>query len=184
MTPVVRAPVSVDEFWHLAHRLPKAELVGGLVVELVPPGARHGMLAAVLGHRLREHVTARVAGTVFSETGFVLTADPPTVRAPDIAVVLTHRVPVPLPVRFFPGPPDLAVEVLSPEDRPAEIASKVADFLAAGAHAVWVVDPSARTVAVHTRAGVVVFSGDEVLRAAPPLPEFELSLPDLFDGVG
>jgi Uma2 family endonuclease len=180
MTPVVRAPVTVDEFWHLAHRLPKAELVGGLVVELVPPGARHGVLAVVLSRRLHEHVRARAAGTVFSETGFVLTADPPTVRGPDVAVVLRDRVPSPLPVRFFPGPPDLAVEVLSPDDRPAEVASKVADFLAAGAHAVWVVDPDARAVSVHTRAGVTLFSADEVLRGAQPLPEFELPLAELF----
>lgn len=150
------------------------------MVELVLPGARHGVLAVALGRRLHEHVTARAAGAVFSETGFVLATDPPTVRAPDIAVVLRHRVPSPLPVRFLSGPPDLAVEVLSPDDRPAEVASKVADFLAAGAQAVWVVDPDARTVAVHTRAGVTVFSGDEVLRGAPPLPEIELPLAELF----
>jgi hypothetical protein len=70
--------------------------------------------------------------------------------------------------------------ILSRDPPTAKVATKVADFLTAGAQAVWVVDPDARTVAVRTRAGVMVFSTDEVLRGAPPPPEFDLPLADLF----
>lgn len=180
MTPEIRAPVSVDEFWHLAHRLPRAELVGGQVIELVPPGVRHGVLVLSLGQRLREHVAGRGLGIVVSDTGFILSTEPPTVRAPDVAVVFKRRVPSPLPAKFFPGAPDLAVEVLSPDDRPSEVAAKVADYLRAGAQGVWLVDPDARTVTVHTHAGVTIFGRDEVLRGAPPLPDFALPLQPVF----
>jgi Uma2 family endonuclease len=180
MAPEIRAPVSVDEFWHLARRVPRAELVGGQVIELVPPGFRHGALVVGLGQRLFEHVAARGLGVVVSDAGFTLSAAPPTVRGPDLAVVLKTRLPSPLPVKFFDGPPDLAVEVLSPDDRPSDIAAKVADYLRAGTRGVWVVDPDARSITVHTRADVTVFARDDVLRGAPPLPDFELPLHAFF----
>ena len=164
----------------MAHRLPDAELVGGQVVELVLPGLRHGVLVAGLSYRLREYAGASGLGLVVSDTGFILSRDPPTVRGPDVAVVFKDRVPAPIPVKFFPGPPDLAVEVLSPDDRPGEVAAKVVDYLRAGARAVWVVDPDKRTVSVHTPRGAVTYQRDEVLRGAPPLPEFELDIQSLF----
>ncbi len=88
--------------------------------------------------------------------------------------------PSPPPARFFPGPPDLAVEVLSPDDRPSDVASKIGDYLRAGAQAVWVVDPEAQTLTVHTRDGSIRYGRDEVLHGGPPLPDFELALRDLF----
>ncbi|MGH7754405.1 MAG: Uma2 family endonuclease, partial [Gemmatimonadales bacterium] len=78
-------------------------------------------------------------------------------------------------VRFFPGAPDLAVEVLSPDDRPGEVAAKVADYLRAGAQTVWVVDPESRTVTVHTGGGATRYAAYETLDGAPVLPN--LSLP-------
>lgn len=180
MSPVTRAPVSVEEFWQVAHRTPKAELVAGQVVELVLPGARHGTLVALLVDHLRAHVVPRGLGIVLAEAGFILSPDPPTVRGPDVAVVLRDRVPSPIPTQFFPGPPDLAVEVLSPDDRPAEVAAKVADYLRAGTAAVWIVDPDHESVTVHTREGATTYGRTETLRDAPPLPGFELSLDVLF----
>ena len=170
MVPETVAPVSVDEFWEVARRLERAELVGGQVVELAPPGFRHGEIAMTIGHLLHEHVTRGGLGAVVAETGFILARDPPTVRAPDVAVVLAPRVPSPRPVRFFLGPPDLAVEVLSPDDRPAEVAAKVADYLRAGTRAIWVVDPDAGTVTVHLRDQAIRYGLNESLDGAPILP--------------
>lgn len=179
MVPEMVVPVSVDEFWDVARRLERAELVGGQVVELAPPGFRHGEIAMTIGHLLREHVTRGSLGVVVTETGFILSRDPPTVRAPDLAVVLASRVPSPRPVHFFPGPPDLAVEVLSPDDRPAEVAAKVADYIRAGTQAVWVGDPDAQTVTVHSRDQAVRYGVDEYLDGAPVLPGLRLAVRDL-----
>jgi hypothetical protein len=65
-------------------------------------------------------------------------------------------------------------------DRPPEVAAKVADYIRAGTQAVWVVDPDRRMFTVHTARGAVRYGGEEMLRDAPPLPELELPLSDLF----
>lgn len=180
MAPEVRTPVSVEEFWRLGHRYPRAELVAGQVIELAPPGFRHGAVVVALALRLREFVAARGLGTVVADSGFILSRDPPTVRGPDIGVVLRERVPSPPPAAFFPGAPDLAVEVLSPDDRPGEVAAKVADYLRAGARAVWVVDGQEQILTAHTAHGATTYRLDETLRGEPPFPEFEVPLRDLF----
>ena len=54
-----------------------------------------------------------------------------------------------LPEGYFPGPPDLAVEVLSPSDTKREVSDKVADWLAGGCLVVLVLDPRTRTARLH-----------------------------------
>jgi Uma2 family endonuclease len=51
--------------------------------------------------------------------------------------------------RFFEGAPDLAIEVLSPSNRPYQVRAKVADYLAAGCRLVWVVDPVGESVTAY-----------------------------------
>ena len=82
---------------------------------------------------------------------------------------------------FVPRPPDLAVEVLSPDDRPGYVREKVAEWLEAGTLVVWVVDPRTRTVTIH-EAGerAVVFGESEVLSGDDLLPGFELPVRDVF----
>jgi Uma2 family endonuclease len=75
------------------------------------------------------------------------------VRAPDVAFVRSSRVADGIPSGYFPGAPDFVVEVLSPNDRATDVAAKVADWLAAGAELVWVVDPAARTSGLMTGRG-------------------------------
>lgn len=180
MAPETLTPVTVEAFWHIAHDLPRSELVAGQVIELVPPGVRHGRLVVALARRLDEHVTDLQLGTVVTDAGFILSTDPPTVRGPDIAIILASRVPHPLPVKFFPGAPDLAVEILSPDDRPGEVVAKVADYVRAGTQAIWVLDPEAQTITVHTRDRATRYGAHESLEGAPVLPAFRLSVATLF----
>jgi Uma2 family endonuclease len=127
------------------------------------------------------HVEAKHLGLYFgAETGFQLSRDPDTVRAPDVAFVRTGRPPIP-PRGFYPGAPDLAVEVLSPDDRPGYVREKIAEWLEVGTRAVWVVDPRDRTVTVHEprREPVTHHEGD-TLRGGSVLPDFELSVRTIF----
>ena len=88
--------------------------------------------------------------------GFRLASDPDTVRAPDAAFVCQARLDaVGAVAGYWPGAPDLVVEVVSPGDRYGEVAEKVADWLAAGTQMVVVVEPQQRTVAVHRTADAV-----------------------------
>ncbi len=120
------------------------ELVKGELYEMPPAGASHGDIAMEIGSRLRVYVKANQLGRVFAaETGFVLRLDPDTVRAPDASFVAEDRLPPgDLPTGFLEFAPDLAVEVVSPGDRPGEVREKVEDWLRAGTRLVWVVHPS------------------------------------------
>jgi Uma2 family endonuclease len=127
------------------------ELVRGELQMMAPSGAEHGGVTINLSLLLAAHVKKHKLGAVLgAETGFVLTRNPDTVRGADISFIRASRIPAcGLPKSFWPGAPDLAVEVLSPEDRPGEVAEKVDDYLTAGAQMVWVVNPRRKTITVH-----------------------------------
>jgi Uma2 family endonuclease len=116
-----------------------------------PAGFDHGATIPDLAYLLHGFVKRHKLGVVTgAETGFVLTRNPDTVRGADIAFVRAERLKgKSRPTSFWVGAPDLAVEVLSPDDRPAEVATKVDDYLAAGALLVWVVNPKRKTITVH-----------------------------------
>lgn len=132
----------------------RTELIRGRLVVREPAGYRHGAVTQRLAQALGSHVDARGQGIVLAaETGFKLATDPDTVRAADVAFIRRDRVPAPAPVGFAELAPDLAVEVLSPGDRPDEVRAKVADWLGAGTRLVWVVDPEARQARVYRSDG-------------------------------
>jgi Uma2 family endonuclease len=127
------------------------ELEAGRLVSEPVPGARHGRVAAVLVELLGSFARGRELGVVLSnDAGYVLAREPDTVRGPDVSFISRKRYAEfgDLPAAF-PGPPDLAVEVLSPGNTPPEIHAKVADYLAAGTRLVWVVDPETERAAVY-----------------------------------
>ena len=85
-----------------------------------------------------------------------------------------------LPISFWRGAPDLAVEVLSPNDRARDVAGKVREYLTHGVALVWVIDPSARTVMVHSCAALMTLAGDQRLQGDVVLPGFEVRVRTLF----
>jgi Uma2 family endonuclease len=148
-----------------------------------PSGAEHGDVAAELLRILANHVKSNKLGRAYAaETGFTIARNPDTTRAPDVAFVRTARVPKPYRRGFFDGPPDLAVEVVSPSDTHSEVVAKVGDWLSAGAQSVWVVDPPSKSIEVH-RAGapIVRYVGEEELRDEHVLPGFVLRPAELFE---
>lgn len=82
---------------------------------------------------------------------------------------------------FVAEAPDLAVEVLSPDDRPRAVQEKIGHYLAAGTRLVWVVDPRRRSVTVHaTGEPPWVLREDDVLDGAPVLPGFRYEIARMF----
>jgi len=159
----------------------RCELIRGELHMMSLSSAQHGRIAARLAMMIGSHVDSKHLGTFFgAETGFKLASEPDTVRAPDVAFVAADRPPAPAR-GFYPGAPDLAVEVLSPDDRPGYVREKVAEWLEAGTRAVWVVDPRDRTVTVHEpRKGPTTFCEGDVLRGGDVLPGFEVPIATIF----
>jgi Uma2 family endonuclease len=176
-----RAAVTVDEFARIPDDDFKYELVAGVVHRMSPVGGVHGVVAIRLGSALVDWAERHSTGAVMTETGFVLARDPDTVLAPDISFVRQKRVPAGgVPTGFWHAAPDLAVEVLSPGDRPREVADKVRDYLTHGVALVWVVDPAARTITVHSAAAPLTLTSGEILEGDVFLPGFAIPVSRVF----
>ena len=178
----VERVTTAEQLLH-ATGLGRCELIRGELIMMSPAGSRHGAIAAAMAAILRNFVMPQHLGVVMgAETGFKIASNPDTVRAPDAAFVRAERIAGDLPQGFFPGAPDLAVEVLSPDDRASEVLAKVADWLAAGCRMVWVVDQKSRAVAVYHGSGrSVTLKAADTLTGDDLLPEFQVSVGSIFE---
>jgi Uma2 family endonuclease len=153
------------------------ELVRGRLVRSPRPASLHGRVLIRLARRLDEYAEAGGRGVVLADVGVVLARDPDTVRGPDVAFFSLERIPESGYATSFWGPPDLAVEIASPSNRPSEVRAKVAEYLDAGVRLVWVVDPQNRSVSIHEPGGSVsVLSESDTLAGDDVLPGFRLPL--------
>ena len=158
------------------------ELVRGVLQVREPPGGLHGHLAAKLVFLLGQHVYATRAGMLFGQdTGFLIARDPDTVRAPDVGFVTAGKTAA-IDEGYVPFAPDLAVEILSPGDRPGEVLEKVADWLRAGTPLVWVVDPERGLARIHRADGSIEIVHEQAaLTGETVLPGFTCPLKDLLE---
>lgn len=175
--------MTAEDLWKLPNDGKRYELVKGELRTMAPAGFEHGSIGIRVATLLADHVRRRQLGVVVGpDTGFTLARDPDVVRAPDVSFVRESRIrEVGVPKQFFPGAPDLAVEVLSPGDTVYEVEEKVNDLLAAGTMLVWVVNPRTRTVTVY-RPGpqVSVLRQDAQLLGEDVIPGFACKVAELF----
>ena len=159
----------------------RTELVRGRMIVREPAGFRHGDVAMAIAARMHAFAAHGNLGRVLAaETGFRLFVNPDTVRAPDVAYVRHDRIPDPLPRGFAPFAPDLAVEVLSPDDRPGEVLEKIGDWLSAGTRLVWEIDPERRLARAYRADGTIsIISDADALDGEDVLPGFNCTLREI-----
>lgn len=175
--------MTADELLKLPRGRWRYELVRGELRTMSPAGDEHGLVIMKLGVPLGHHVQTNNIGVVYgAETGFRIATDPDTVRAPDIAFISRERFEQTGVYKGYrPGAPDLAVEVLSPGDTAEEVEEKVAEWLAAGARAVWVLSPKRRTVTVHrSPKDIKILTEQDELDGADVVPGFRCRVADIF----
>jgi Uma2 family endonuclease len=143
--------MTADELFMMPEDEFRYDLVKGELKKMSPPGSEHGAIIGRLTGALGSYVEANDLGEVFgAETGFKLASNPDTVLGPDLAFVSNERIPPRgIPVGYWIGAPDLAVEVVSPGNTAREIEEKIREYLAAGVRAVWIINPKRRTVVIH-----------------------------------
>jgi len=159
------------------------ELVKGALIRMAPAGSEHGEVAMDLAGPLHRYVKEHNLGKVYAaETGFKLESDPDTVRAPDIAFVGSERVKqTGRPKGFWPGAPDLAVEVVSPSDIVSEVENKVAEWLSAGAQMVWVVSPKLHAITIYrSLTDIVMLTEKDTLDGGDVVPGFQIRVAEIF----
>jgi Uma2 family endonuclease len=160
---------------------PETEWVRGRPLQKVSPQRTHSLLQGALSTQLSHWAKDR--GEVGPEWRFRV-APPGEVRrplVPDVAYVSNERLR-PLSdeeIEIPPIAPDLAVEILSPDDRRADLDDKIDVYLRAGSSLVIVVDPHRRAAELHDRDGTVLLEESAAIEH-PALPGFSYPLRELF----
>jgi len=156
------------------------ELIKGELLTMSLPKSEHMRVSANLTVLLGQHVKANRLGKVCAEGGYKLERDPDTVLGPDVSFVSHNRWAL-SPEGYHEGPPDLAVEVLSPGDRKGRIERKLALWLEAGTRSVWHVDPRHRTVEVISSIGQrrTFHETDELVDDT--VPGFHVKVSEIFE---
>jgi Uma2 family endonuclease len=175
--------MTADELLRLPRGTWRCELIDGALRRMTPAGHVHGRVAARVAARLLEFVARHALGAVYAaETGFLIRRAPDTVRSPDVAFVARDRLAsmALLPSGYFPGAPDIAVEVLSPSDSVGDIRAKIADWLACGCAIVLVLDPDRRIAELHRPGRVRSFVAPDEVTLDVVLPGWSLDLDGVF----
>src|ERR1044071_6419692 len=182
MSTTSTALMTAEELMNLPRGYYRAELINGELIKMSLPGLPHGRIALRLAVPLGQFVWEHGLGEAFTETGFQLTSNPDTVLGPDVSFISKQRLEESGEVRgYWQGPPDLAVEVLSPGDRPGKVNKKISQWLGFGTKQVWIVDPKHSTVTVYrSPLDTTTFSGSDYLEAQDLLPGFRISLDKIF----
>ena len=182
MSTTSKTQLTAEDLLQLADDGLRHELIQGELTSMPPSGSEHGYETIWIGHVVCTYILDHDLGFPFgAEAGFIIGRDPDTVRAPDFAFVCKSRVPDGrLPKGFFPGAPDLAVEVLSPSDRVVDVEDKIQQWLDAGTRQVWVVNLHRRTLTVHGRDQPPrVLRADDILDGGDLLPNFRATVAQL-----
>lgn len=158
------------------------ELADGVLLER-KMGTLASWVAGEVFAQLRDYGRATGVGWAFpADAGYQCFADDgDRVRRPDASFVCRGRFP---DERFPQGHtrlvPDLAVEVVSPNDDYSEVRAKTDEYLAAGVRCVWVLDPRTRTVEVRRPGGSAVLMAADELTGEDVLPGFHCPVANLF----
>ena len=158
------------------------ELIDGHLREK-PMGWESSWIGGELHARLSTHCRQHNLGWVAPcDAGYQCFPNRPNlVRKPDVSFVRLGRFPnEQLPTGNARLAPDLAAEVVSPNDLAEEITEKVRDYLGAGVQLVWVVFPRARLVRVHRLDGSLAeVREDQPLNGEDVVPGFSCRVGDL-----
>lgn len=183
MSSVAHQIITAQDLWQLPDTGLRRELVRGEVIETIPPGGKHGAIAVILAMLLRLWTKRTAGGYVGVEAGYILARDPDIVRGPDVSYVRAERIPPSgIPEGFWNLAPDLAVEVVSPNETAEEVREKVRDSLAAGTPLVWTVYPRTGEVIVHTPDGLArTYTTGDTLAFLDILPDFSCTVAEIFE---
>jgi Uma2 family endonuclease len=153
------------------------EYIGGEIVE-VPSSAYTSKIASRISGFIFIYLLQHDIGHLTGEAGGYRVSGED--YAPDVAFISKQKQPELAQRGYNPNPPDLAVEVLSPTDKPSRIRTKIAGYLAAGT-ILWLVDPEAKVVEVYTPGQKSkMLRMNDSLDGEDVLPGFTLAVKDIF----
>ena len=183
MSTLPKHLLTAEEFAALPLGDMRSELIAGVLHTMPPTSWGHGKVAMRLGALVTHYTLMRHLGeTSGAKTGFLISRDPDTVRAPDFSFIQHDRLPPPeSDEQWGTVIPDLVAEVISPSDRPADIRRKAEMWVEVGVRLVWVVLPAQRVIEVYRPGQPVVTLGEaDMLDGADVVPGFAAPVAQVF----
>jgi Uma2 family endonuclease len=171
--------MTAEELGNLPDSPYRHELIKGELLTMPLPKYEHMRVSANLTIILGQYVKANRLGVIAGEGGYKLESDPDTVLGPGVSFVAQDRISL-SPEGYHSGPPDLAVEVLSPGDRRGKVEHKLSLWLEFGTRSIWLVNPLRRTVEVISSLGErrLLHETDELVDDT--VPGFHVRVSEIF----
>jgi len=158
------------------------ELIDGAFVEKEMGSYLPSYIAFLIGTYVNFYLFSNPIGRITGADGTFELPNSDRV-IPDVAFISLQRMPA-LPERIALVPPDLAVEVMSRNDKVKNLRQKAQRYLDNGTRLVWLVFPATRTVEVYDGdEDVVTLTMQDTLTGGTVLPDFTLSVTKLFEGI-
>src|SRR6266478_6082514 len=154
--------------------------------ELVPnylDSARHGGIGTRLIVRLGNYVESKKLGAVYGpDTSFQIGRNE---RLPDVSFISIQRFPAEgEPEGIWTIVPDLAVEIISPNDLYEKVMTKVMEYLSTGVKQVWLISPEHKTLSIyHSLTDITVLTENDELVSDDLIPDFRLQIKELFQPI-
>ena len=177
-------PMTAEELLDLPDDGFRYELIRGKLRKRLPAGQTHGEYASNINISLGGYVKANHLGkTYIAYTGYILATDSVHVLAPDLAFISNDRLSeIGESDGFAQGAPDVAVEIISPNDRYTDVEEKVEDWLNAGCSAVIVVNPRRRTANLHrSPTDMTTLTESDTLELDDIVPGWRMPVKDIFE---
>jgi Uma2 family endonuclease len=157
----------------------RQELICGEVIDVPPPSQKHDIICSNLVKALVAYELANKGRGLkaLSNTSFVVSGS--SVLIPDVSVVAISRLN-PMDDKYIPGPPELAIEVVSPTDKAIQLKKKIDSYMANGSQSVWAVYPDARSIMVYRADSVRELKANQSIQD-PLLPGFSSPVAAFFE---
>jgi Uma2 family endonuclease len=175
--------MTADDLIRLPRGRARHELVRGILRTFPLAFMDEALVASEMSRSLGAFVRDRRLGRVAVGVGFMLAIDPDTVRSPNVAFLRAERLAsTGIPEGYYPGAPDLAVEIIAPDELYLDVHDTIAEWLEHGTQVVFVVNPRRKVVAVHRpKQPVDILGIEDTLDAEDVIPGWSLAVRDLFD---
>jgi Uma2 family endonuclease len=177
-------PLTLDEFLRLPEEEPALELIDGVVSQKVSPKAKHSTLQAEIVNRVNNSPVASRLAHAWGELRTTFGGCSPV---PDVAIYRVQRVPVDERgevANDFTEPPDVAVEIVSPDQRVLPLVRKCVWYVDHGVPVALLVDPDDRSILSFGPNRVPrVLRGPDPIDFGDLLPGFTLTVQDLFNAL-
>lgn len=185
IAPPQHVTVSEYDAFSQGHDNGRFELIHGEIIEKMTT-EEHAAIAALIVMILGPFIQQHALGRLLIEPSFHPPHDPHNIRIPDIAFTGNARKQALSTEGYIPYMPDLAIEIMSPSQRAADMRNKALFYLQNGGHTVWIFYPAHRmidvcTLQVDELLHVEQYDEDSTLRGSEVLPNFSVTVRDFFN---